>query len=206
MLHILENEIGIRGVALGWFKSFLRGRKQRVLIEKSLSEAVEVQYGVPQGSVLGPILFNIYIRSLFELIRDKGFRTSGYADDNNASQNFALQFQFDVINFQLPNLMSSINDWMNAHFLKLNPDKTEIICFLPPNAHKMKHINGTFIGNSCVRFSNSVKNLGFVIDKNLGMELQVNAVVSHCYKLLSDVRKNRYLLCDENIQLLFIAL
>ena len=64
----------------------------------------------------------------------------------------------------------------------------------------MKHIKSTFIENSCVRFSNSVKNLGFIIDKHLGMELQVNAVVSHSYKLLGDVCKNRYLLCDENIE------
>ena len=130
------------GTALDWFVSFLKGRQQRVLIEKSLSEPIEVNYGVPQGSVLGPILFNI--RSLFELIKEAGFSTSGYADDNNATQSFALQFQFNVINYQLPALMSSIQDWMNAHFLKLNKDKTEIICFRPPKAYYNKVINGTF--------------------------------------------------------------
>ena len=59
--------------------------------------------------MLGPILFNIYIKSLFELIKDKGFCTSGYADDNNASQSFAMQFQFDVLTNQILELMSSIN-------------------------------------------------------------------------------------------------
>ena len=199
-LRILESEMGICGTALNWFESFLKGRKQRVLIEKSLSEPITTQYGVPQGSVLGPILFNIYIKSLFELIKDKGFCTSGYADDNNASQSFAMQFQFDVFTNQLPELMSSIKQWMNAHFLKLNPDKTEIICFLPSNVNKQPVINGTFFGKDCVRFSKSIKNLGFIIDKHLKMDLQVNAIVSHCYKLLGDVRRNRFLLTDDSIE------
>ena len=199
-LHILESEIGICGTALNWFNSFLKGRQQKVLIEKSLSEPNEVKYGVPQGSVLGPILFNIYIRSLFDLIKEAGFNTSGYADDNNATQSFALQFQFNVINYQLPALMSSIQDWMNAHFLKLNKDKTEIICFRPPNVYSNKVINGTFFGNDCVRFSNSIKNLGFIIDQHLKMDLQVNAIVSHCYKLFGDVRRNRHLLSNDSIE------
>ena len=146
-LHILESEIGICGTALDWFRSFPKGRQQRVLVEKSLSEPIEVKFGVPQGSLLGPILFNIYIRSLFQLIKDAGFSTSGYADDNNASQNFALQFQLNVIYYQLPALMASIQDWMNAHLLKLNKDKTEIICFHPPKYNCNKVINGTFFEN-----------------------------------------------------------
>lgn len=199
-LHILESEIGIRGTALKWFASFLNGRQQRVLVEKSLSDPLEVNFGVPQGSVLGPILFNIYIKSLFELIKDNGFCTSGYADDNNASQSFALHFQFDVITNQLPCLMSLIKEWMNAHFLKLNPDKTEIICFLPQNANKRQTINGTFFDGGCVRFSDSVKNLGFTVDRFLNMDLQVNGIVSHGYKLLGDVGRNRHLLCDDDTE------
>ena len=194
LLHILEFEIGIGGTALNWFTSFLKGRVQRVVIEKTLSDATAVQFGVPQGSVLGPVLFNIYIRSLFLIIQENGFGTSGYADDNNAHQNFAMHFQFDVINVQLPSLMSKIKEWMNAHFLKLNPDKTEIICFLPNNTNKNHIINGTFFDGNCIRFSETVKNLGFTLDKFLNMDNHVSGVVSHCYKLLGDVARNRHLL------------
>ena len=68
--------------------------------------------------MLGPILFIIYIRSLFEIIKKFGFGTSGYADDNNGYQSFALHFQYDVINIQLPTLMVKIKEWMNRHFFK----------------------------------------------------------------------------------------
>ena len=89
---------------------------------------------------------------------------------------------------------------MNAHFLKLNQDKTEIICFLPPNCYRHDTICGTFFENDCIRFSNSVKNLGFTIDKHLKMDHHVDGIVSHCYKLLGDVRRNRHLLSDENVE------
>ena len=207
LLHVLEFEIGIVGVALQWFASFLKGRTQCVLINKSLSDVSNVKFGVPQGSVLGPVLFNIYIRSLFALIEQSGFSTSGYADDNNAYQGFATHFQFDVINIQLPALMSKIKEWMNRHFLKINPDKTEIICFLPDNMKRANNlICGTFLDGDCIRFSNIVKNLGFTLDRFLNMDPHVDSVVSYCLKLISDVAGVRNLLSDSDTELLMHAI
>ena len=200
LLHILEFDIGISGTALKWFESFLSGRNQHVLIEQSLSESREVKFGVPQGSVLGPVLFNIYTRSLFDVIKNCGFGTSGYADDNNALQSFSLHFQYDLITSQLPKLMSQIKDWMNEYFLKINPDKTEIIVFLPQNMRDNRLINGAFLEGECIRFSSTVKSLGFNLDRFLNMEYHVNLTVSLCYKLLSDVARVRNLLSDEDTE------
>ena len=118
LLDILQKDIGIGGIALQWFKSFLTGRTQCVKIENSLSDILPVVFGVPQGSVLGPILFNIYISSLSSVIRNFGFSTSGYADDNNAYQSFSLTFQFHVVTKRLPELLNQINEWMNLFFFK----------------------------------------------------------------------------------------
>ena len=85
-----------------------------------------------------------------------------------------LHFLFDVVTNQLPQLMPLIKEWMNAHFLKLNPDKTEIICFLPPNINESRIIHGVFFDGDCVRFSNSAQNLGFTVDNQLNMDLHVN--------------------------------
>lgn len=206
LLNILEKDIGIKGIALAWLKSFLTGRTQRVKIENSLSDFLPVLFGVPQGSVLGPLLFNIYASSLSLVIKNLGFSTSGYADDNNASNTFALTFQYNIITEQLPNLVAQIHEWMNSFFLKMNPDKTEIIMFLPQHLRDVHTINGCiFPDGTCIRFANFVKNLGFILDRHLKMDVQVNSVVSHCFKLLSDIGKIRKLLTKKSAELLVHA-
>ena len=161
LLDILENDIGITDTALLWFKSFLSGRTQCVKIQDTLSNILPVLFGVPQGSVLGPVLFNIYTSSLSFAIKDFGFCTSGYADGNNAYESFPLAFQFNVISKQLPELLNIIHEWMNRYFLKMNPDKTEIIMLLPKQLKDVNTINGCiFADGTCKRFSNFVKKPG----------------------------------------------
>ena len=142
LIQILKNEYGITGTALKWFRSFLIGRKQRVRIHDTLSDYLDVLFGVPQGSVLGPVLFNIYTRSLYAIIKSAGFDTSGYADDSNARLSFSLTFQHNVITQSLPALMDKITQLMNHLFLKNNPDKTEIILFIPNAMKNIPTING----------------------------------------------------------------
>ena len=89
---------------------------------------------------------------------------------------------------------------MDEHFLKINPDKTEIIAFLPENMRSKPTINGAFLEGECIRFSNVVKNLGFNLDRFLDMDYHVNLTVSLCYKLLSDVARVRHLLSDSDTE------
>lgn len=99
--------------------------------------------------------------------------------------------------------MLKITEWMNFHFLKINPDKTEIILFLPSSHKTVNTINGCRLyGNNCIRFSNTVKNVGVILDKCLNMECYINSIVSHCYKLLRDVGRIRYLLSEKQTEML----
>ena len=94
---------------------------------------------------------------------------------------------------------------MNANFLKINSDKTEILLFYPPSLSSEIIIKGTFIDGQCIRFSNDVKNVGVWLDKHLNLEKHINKIVSHCHKLLKDIGRVRNMLTNKHTEMLVHA-
>ena len=142
---------GIRGLANEWFRSYLSNRKQHVSINGHESSLASVLYGVPQGSVLGPPLFLIYINDLDQAI--KFCKVHHFADDTNL-----LHFKKSVAKLnKLVNLdMKNLTVWLNANKISLNVDKTELVIFKDQRKNLTLKLK-----------LNSVRYLGIKIDQNL---------------------------------------
>ena len=206
LINILANELNIRGVALKWFKSYLKGRTQSVIINDNFSEPLELSFGVPQGSVLGPILFNIYVTSLANVFINAGFNTLSYADDHNGYQVFSMPSANNVFNHYVPTLISNISDWMQQYFLKLNEDKTKIIVFGSKFFKSNLSINRvtTFDGET-IKFVDNVKYLGAYLDERLTLSTHINKITSQCYNNLRKIKSIRSYLSQQQCEILVNA-
>ena len=149
LLSILFNEIGLRGVALKWFSSYLLNRRQAVNIRGQTSTFSNISHGVPQGSVLGPTLFNIYVRNLIRILNEAGFTAHGYADDHQVSKIFSIEFQYEAIRCSIPRCLEVIGCWMKASFLKLNSSKSQVIIFAPNNLSSQIYIDEIKLRDGC---------------------------------------------------------
>ena len=203
LLKILYHEIGIRGKALKWFQSFLTGRFQRTRLGSATSDTILLEFGVPQGSVLGPVLFNIYIRSLYKVIVKSGFNVQGYADDQQVYKTFKPYDQITLLNIQLVNCFRNIQNWMVDYCLQLNPGKTQILLIGPNSVLKQISIRGVQLSiDTCIRFVNVTKDLGVKIDEHLTFEPQIMSLKKDCFRLIRNVVKRRSLFSTSQLKLI----
>ncbi|NMJ44501.1 reverse transcriptase family protein, partial [Roseomonas sp. JC162] len=134
LLNRLENYVGISGIALSWFKSYLSDRYQFVVVNEEMSYRSQVQYGVPQGSVLGPLLFTLYMLPLGDIIRKHGVSFHCYADDTQLYISSRPDETYQIT--KLPECIADIKNWMTSNFLLLNSEKTEILIFGPKTSSR----------------------------------------------------------------------
>ena len=131
----LESRLGISGIALQWIWSYLSGRSQSVDINGHRSSAEPVKYGVPQGSVLGPLLFTIYTLPLADVIARHNLGFHFYADDTQLYQCFdpAQPSSTTSCVNTMESCIADIRSWMAVNFLKLNDDKNNLIVMRKPS-------------------------------------------------------------------------
>ena len=130
LLTILRNEIGVVGTAFKWLESVLTERSQKVKNGDTYSEETKLPFGVAQSSVLGPDLFNIYIRSLYHYIQPSKFNIFGFADDRQLLQSFLPILEMKALDNDINHYVSRITRWMYEYFLCLNP--STILASMPP--------------------------------------------------------------------------
>ncbi len=154
------SSLDITGIPLRWFESYLTGRSFRVAWGGVVSKSNQLVTGVPQGSVLGPLLFSTYTTSLAPIIQAHGFSYHFYADDTQ----LYLSFRPDdpTVAARISGCLADISAWMKEHHLQLNLAKTELLVF--PATPTLQHDLTIQLGSSTITPSASVRNLGVIFD------------------------------------------
>ena len=119
-------DVGASTGVLQWFNSYLTNRYQVVRIHSTVSDSIPVEYGVPQGSILGPLLFSVYVNDLPEAPRNCS--TECYVDDTKLFVSFHSQDTQQIVEEMNEDLLG-VRNWCFRNRLLLNPDKTKLIVF-----------------------------------------------------------------------------
>ena len=199
LLRRFECHFGIEGKALAWITSYLSNRYQSVSVNAELSKQVLLQYGVPQGSVLGPKKYVMYTKPLGDIIRQHEVDHHFYADDTQVYLSFRPRddtSREDAL-YRIERCLVDIQSWMGSNKLKLNNDKTEVILFTSKhNKHCRENFSLTVDG-SVVNAVSQVKNLGVIYDPAMTMERHINNICRSAYAELRNIgRIRRYMTHD----------
>ena len=207
LLNILGTRLGITGTVLKWFHSYLTERTQAVVINGIESELVRLLFGVPQGSVLGPILFTIYTSPLGTILREMGIMFHLYADDTQLYLSFKLQDCKNAVK-KMEQCVDVIKDWMANNFLKLNADKTEVLYLGKPSMLKKLEEPRLLIGSDEISHSDSARNIGAIFVNTMQADKQIGQICKGAWNQLRNIGKIRSFLnpvCTERLVHAFVT-
>jgi len=192
LISRLDNSFGKRGNFLSWINSYITERSQFVRIGRFSSKNTSCTCGVPQGSVLGPILFNIYTSPIASIAESHNTRQQQYADDTQLYISLSAQSLSQSL-LSLENCLTHLRAWFCHNGLTLNPDKTDAVLFGTRNKlgslSSLTHVN---VAGTSVHLSKKVKILGgATLDQQLTLQDHVNTVCSASFYHLRSFRHVR---------------
>ena len=191
LLGILKSYFGISDHALTWISSYLSKRKFLVQIGQLTSKTIEIDFSVPQGGILGPIMFNCYASMLMEVIPEcKESYLSGYTDDHTTIHCFSPDNKNTKQNIE--NDIGKIKTWMEETQLKMNDAKTEFIVLGTAGNLKKNTLENIKIGDTTIHWTSKIKFLGVHLDKRLSLKDHVQnrwRKANYNLKLIQNIRK-----------------
>ena len=194
LLHKL-NSYGVDGSLHRWFHDYLNDRKQRVVIKDHSSPLQTITAGVPQGSVLGPLLFIIYINDIAENLISL---TRLFADDTSFSCSGPDESEIQTV---IDHDLNALNEWSDKWLMSFNPDKTEIMLFTNAEAPNIKvKFNGIELP-----VSRSHKHLGVTLSSDAKWNLHIENILSSVSRHLNILRKLKYKLSRSNLEKLYLV-
>ena len=194
------NHYGIRGIANDWFRSYLSDRTQFVSINGFNSDCKTVKYGVPQGSVLGPLLFLIFINDLNIAIKNS--ETFHFADDTCLLN---IKDSIKKINKVVNKDLKFLIQWLHANKISLNVAKTEVIIFRRKKKQLDFDLNLKICGKK-LQASSYVKYLGIYLDQYLDWSPHVNHLSHKLVKANAMLCKLRHYVNEATIKSIYYAI
>ena len=194
------NHYGVRGTANEWFRSYLTNRRQFANVNGIDSSLRIMKHGLPQGSVLGPLLFLIYINDLYSSVKHSTARH--FADDTCL---LAIHKSLKRIKKMLNQDLKSLNLWLKANKISLNASKTEILIF----RHRNKPLNYDLkikLDGKRLYPSKYVKYLGILIDSQLSWSYHVKSLVPKLSRANGMLAKIRHYVTKESLRSIYFAI
>ena len=184
---------GITGTALSLLTSYLKNRSQAVSIDNVTSPSSPLITGVPQGSVLGPLLFCLYTSPLSQILSDSTVSYHFYADDTQLYVSFSSSDSVQNL-FILSSTLVTVYDWFTSNRLSVNPSKTEYLLIgTQQQRSKLASTTISFCNNNLTP-SDSCRNLGILFDSDLSFKKHISTICRSSFHQIRQLRQIRSLL------------
>ena len=191
---------GMRGTIYNWLESYLANRNQYISLNSATSSLLYVQYGVPQGSILGPLLFLLFINDLVHV--SKLLKCILYADDTTLLiSGHDIKEMTSILNQEL----TAIQNWFNENHLKLNIKKSRCILFGPKIVTNILNFK-LFLNNEVIPRVESFKFLGVVICSNLSWKNHINLISNKISKSLGIINRLKLIFSQNILKNLYYSL